>query len=71
MSGCAAFQSSTIFFVAATLGSWNARLWNVSVTGPSDCAGAGPVPAVAHPASSATAAAASPATRTLVLVVVM
>lgn len=32
MSGLAAFQSATIFFVAATVVFWKARLWNFSVT---------------------------------------
>src|SRR5215217_6824450 len=32
MLGLAAFQSATIFLVAATVVFWNARLWNFSVT---------------------------------------
>jgi hypothetical protein len=32
MSGLAAFQSATIFLVAATVDFWKARLWNFSVT---------------------------------------
>ncbi len=59
MSGLSSFHESTISFVAATVESWYARLWKVSVTGPSEePLSVDSPPPSAHPPSSTTAAAA-------------
>ena len=67
MSGFASFHSSTIACDAATVGSWKARLWNRSVTGPALDSPSFPLssgvvplpPDVAQPARSRIAAAAA------------
>ena len=51
MFGLAAFQSATIFLVAATVVFWKARLWNFSVTFSVDPAS--PEPELSSPLSQA------------------